>query len=43
MRRSGVSESDLLAEALELYKLKHRKGHSFTYLHCWYFLRNVLR
>ena len=43
LRRSGVSESDILAEALELYKLKHLKGHSFTFLHCWYLLRNVPR
>jgi hypothetical protein len=43
LRRSSVSESDILAEALELYKLKHLKEHSFNYLHCWYFLRNVLR
>jgi hypothetical protein len=28
---------------LELYKLKHPKGHSFTYLHCWYLLRNIPR
>jgi hypothetical protein len=32
-----------LAEALELYKLKHPKGHNFTFLHCWYLLRNVPR
>jgi hypothetical protein len=43
LRRSGVSESDILGEALELYKLKHPKGHSFTFLHCWYLLRNVPR
>jgi hypothetical protein len=39
--RNGVSESEILAEALELYKLKHPKGHNFTFLHCWYLLRNV--
>jgi hypothetical protein len=43
LRRSGVSESDMLSESLELYKQKHPKGHSFTYLHCWYFLREVPR
>jgi hypothetical protein len=43
LRRSDVFESGILAEALELYKLKHPKGHSFTYLHCWYLLRNVPR
>jgi hypothetical protein len=43
LRRNGVSESDILAEALELYKLKHPKGHSFTFLHCWYLLRSVPR
>lgn len=34
LRRNGVSENDMLYEALELYKLKHPKRHSFTYLHC---------
>jgi hypothetical protein len=43
LRRSGVSEGDVLSEALELYKLKHPKGHNFTFLHCWYLLRNVPR
>jgi hypothetical protein len=38
-----MSESDILTEALELYKLKHPKGHSFTFLHCWYLLRKVPR
>jgi hypothetical protein len=41
LRRSGVSESDILTEALDLYKLKHPKGHAFTFLHCWYLLRKV--
>jgi hypothetical protein len=43
LRRSGFSESNILAEALEHYKLKHPKGHSFTFLYCWYLLRNVPR
>jgi hypothetical protein len=43
LRRSGVSVSDILVEALELYKLKHPKGYFFTYFHCWYLLRNVPR
>jgi hypothetical protein len=33
LRRSGVSKSDILTKALELYKLKHPKGHAFTFLH----------
>ena len=43
LKRSGMSVNDILAEALELYKLKHPKGYSFTYVHCWYLLRNVPR
>ena len=43
LRRSGVCKSDVLAEALELYKMKHPKSHNFTFLHCWYLLRNVPR
>ena len=33
LRRSSVSESDILAEALELYKLKHLKDHSFSFFY----------
>ena len=43
LQRSGTSEADILVEALDLYKLKHPKGASFTYLHCWYLLRNMPR
>jgi hypothetical protein len=43
LRCSGASTSDILQEALELYKVKHPKGHSFSYLHCWYLLRDVPR
>jgi hypothetical protein len=43
LRRSGASEADILVEALDLYKIKHPKGASFTYLHCWYLLRHVPR
>ena len=43
LRRSGTSEADILVEALDLYKIKHPKGASFTYLHCWYLLKNVPR
>jgi hypothetical protein len=43
LRRSGASTSDILQEALELYKVKHPKRHSFSYLHCWYLLHDVPR
>ena len=43
LRRSGTSEADILVEVLDLYKIKHPKGASFTYMHCWYLLRNVPR
>ena len=36
LRRSGTHEADILVEALDLYKIKHPKGASFTYLQCWY-------
>jgi hypothetical protein len=32
-----------IARSIGVYKVKHPKGHSFSYLHCWYLLRNVPR
>jgi hypothetical protein len=43
MKESGVSLEDLLERALQLYKLKHPKQHSFVFLHCWLILKDVPR
>jgi hypothetical protein len=32
-----------LAESLDLYKLKHAKGHSITILYGWYLLKDIPR
>jgi hypothetical protein len=43
MKESRVSLEDLLERALQLYKLKHPKQHSFVFLHCWLILKDVPR
>ena len=40
-RRSGTSDVNILEDSLELYKLKHPKGSSFAFLHCWQLVKNV--
>jgi hypothetical protein len=42
-KESGVSLDDLLERALQLYKVKHAKQHSFVFLHCWLILKDVPR
>jgi hypothetical protein len=42
-RESGSSPDDVLQNALELYKVKHPKQHSFVFLHCWLILKEVPR
>jgi hypothetical protein len=34
LRESGASLDDVLQNALELYKVKHPKQHSFFFIHC---------
>jgi hypothetical protein len=34
---------DVLQNALELYKVKHPKQHSFFFIHCWLVLKDVPR
>jgi hypothetical protein len=40
-RESGTSLDDVLQNALELYKVKHPKQHSFLFIHCWLVLKDV--
>lgn len=40
---SSFSLEEKLQKALELYKLKHPKGQSFLFIHCWLILRDVPR
>jgi hypothetical protein len=40
---SGKSDEDILQDALELYKVRHAKGHPFVYLHCWLLLQDYPR
>jgi hypothetical protein len=39
-RQSGTFLDEVLKDALELYKDQHPKSQPFTYLHCWYLLRD---
>jgi hypothetical protein len=42
-KESGLSPDDVLQNALELYKVKHPKQHSFVFLQCWLNLKEVPR
>lgn len=42
-RESGVSAEGLLERALEYYKDRHPKQHTFLFLHCWHILKEVPR
>jgi hypothetical protein len=40
-KESGTTLDDVLWDALELYKVRDPKQHSFVYLHCWIILRDI--
>jgi hypothetical protein len=42
-KESGTTLDDVLRDALELYKVRDPKQHSFVYLHCWIILRDIPR
>ncbi|KAH9541006.1 hypothetical protein CY35_14G036600, partial [Sphagnum magellanicum] len=41
LNEAGTSVEDVLRRALELYKLKHPKGLSFSFIHCWLLLKDI--
>jgi hypothetical protein len=39
LNKTGVSTADIVKLAKDLYRLKHVKGHDFTFEHCWVLVR----